>query len=208
VFEQLENELHSGCFADEQTPIQSGSSANTLIFMTAYGNGATPTAIWHEIAYNPAPTATLTDTTYSTNYAVVSGIPTWSRGTLQSSKILLTNVAQSGTTPVFQYFAYQTAPGTDPAGNQYMILPDGDAPIPGTSTTVAANPLAPGASLSTSQAASAAEVQISLVVGPAGHAHENTNLANVGQTVNDQIVFRFTPAANHVGNGATFGPCD
>jgi hypothetical protein len=164
--------------------------------------------VWHEIDYNAAPTSTLTDTTYSTNYSVVSGIPTWSRGTLQNSKTLLTNVAQSGTTPVFQYFAYQTAPGTDAAGNQYMILPDGTAPVPGTSTTVPANPLAPGASLSATQAASAAEVQISLVVGPSGHSYENTRLANVGQTVNDQIVFRFTPAANHVGGGATFNPCD
>jgi Tfp pilus assembly protein PilW len=207
VFEQIENELHSGCFADEQTPIQAGSNGNALIFMTAYGNGATPTAMWHEIDYNPSPTSTLTDTTYSTAYSVVGGIPTWSRGARQSSKILLTNVAQNATTPVFQYFAYQTAPGTDQSGNQYMILPDGTAPVPGTSTTVPANPLAPGSSLSTAQAASAAEVLISLMVGPTGHSNQSTTL-NVAQTVNDQIVFRFTPAANHVGGGATFNPCD
>jgi hypothetical protein len=72
---------------------------------------------------------------------------------------------------------------------------------------VPANPLAPGGSLSATQAASAAEVMISLIVGPAGASHENTNLANVGQTVNDSIVFRFTPSANHVGGGAVFQPC-
>lgn len=206
IFEQVENDLHSACFANEETPIQTGSSANALIFLTAYGNAATPTAVWHEIDYNPPPVATLTDTTYSTAYSIVSGVPTWSQGSKLSSKILLTNVAQTGSTPVFQYFAYQTAPGTDAAGNQYMILPDGTAPVPGTSTTVAANPLAPGGSLSSAQAASAAEVMITLTVGPAGGFNENTRLG-VGQTVSDAIVFRFTPSANHVGEGAVFEPC-
>ncbi len=46
------------------------------------------------------------------------------------------------------------------------------------------------------------------MVGPAGGFNENTNLANIGQTVSDAISFRFTPAANHVGDGATFKPCD
>jgi prepilin-type N-terminal cleavage/methylation domain-containing protein len=208
VFLRLENQLHSACFADLQTPIQTGSNPNALIFMTSYGNGATPTEVWHEINYTPAPVATLTDTTYSTVYSVVNGVATWSRGTQQgSTRTLLTNVAQTGTTPVFQYFAYQTAPGTDAAGNQYMILPDGTAPLPGTSTTVT-NPLAPGASLSATDASSAAEVLITLTVGPAGGSYENTRLANVGQTVSDSITFRFTPAANHVGDGAIFKPCD
>jgi prepilin-type N-terminal cleavage/methylation domain-containing protein len=207
VFEQIENNLHSACFADEETPIQVGSNANTLIFMSSYGNGATPTAIWHQITYNPAPAASLTDTTYSTSYSVVSGIPTWSRGTQLGTRTLLTNVAQTGSTPVFQYFAYQTAPATDAAGNQYEILPDCTATVPGTSTTVS-NPLAPGGSLTATQASSAAEVLISLTVGPAGHSNENTNLANVGQSVTDSIAFRFTPAANHEGDGATFSPCD
>jgi prepilin-type N-terminal cleavage/methylation domain-containing protein len=208
VFEGLENKLHSACFADGQYPIQAGSSPTALIFMTSYGNGATPTEVWHEIVYNPAPAATLTDTTYSTVYSVVNGVGTWSRGTQQgSTKTLLTNVTKTGSTPVFQYFAYQTAPGTDAAGNQYMILPDGTAPIPGTSTTVS-NPLAPGGSLTSAQASSAAEVLITLTVGPAGHNNENTNLANTGQSVTDSIAFRFTPAANHDGDGANFSPCD
>src|SRR6202012_1232856 len=157
-----------------------------------------------------APAATLTDTTYSVNYSVdANGNPVYSRGTQQgTTRTLLTNVAQAGTTPVFQYFAYQTAPGTDAAGNQYEILPDGTAPVPGTSTTVT-NPLAPGGSLSSTQASSAAEVLITLTVGPAGgFTNENTNLTKVGQSVTDSIAFRFTPAANHEGDGASFSPCD
>jgi len=109
--------------------------------------------------------------------------------------------------PVFQYFAYQTAPGTDAAGNQYMILPDGTAPVPWGTTTVF-NPLAPGTALSATQAATVAEVLISLNVGPAGHNFENTRLSNVGDSVSDAITFRFTPAANHVGAGVDFDPCN
>ncbi len=207
IFEGVENQLHSGCFADEETPIQVGSGPNALIFMNASGNSATPTAMWNEIDYNPAPTSTLTESTYTTTYSVVNGEPNWARGSLVSSKILLTNVTRNGTTPVFQYFAYQTAPGTDAGGNQYEVLPDGTSPIPGTSTTVY-NPLAPGTTLSSAQAATAAEVMINLTVGPAGRANENTNLANTGQSVSDIITFRFTPAANHDGPGTTFTPCD
>jgi prepilin-type N-terminal cleavage/methylation domain-containing protein len=209
VFEQLENELHSACFADEETPIQSGSNGNALIFLSAYGNGATPTDVWHEIDYSPAPVSTLTDHTYGVAYSVdANGNPVWSRGAAIGSQVLLTNVAASGTTPVFQYFAYQVAPGTDAAGNQYEILPDGTSPVPGTSTTVY-NPLDPGGSLSATDAQSASEVLITLTVGPSGDggASENTNLAHTGDTVSDSIVFRFTPAANHVGDGATFEPC-
>jgi prepilin-type N-terminal cleavage/methylation domain-containing protein len=209
VFEQLENELHSACFANEETPIQSGANANALIFLSAYGNAATPTDVWHEVDYAPAPASTLTDNTYQVSYSIdANGNPVWSRGAAIGSRTLLTNVAASGTTPVFQYFAYQTAPGTDSAGNQYEILPDGTSPVPGTTTTVY-NPLDPGGSLTATDAQNAAEVLITLTVGPSGGggANENTNLANTGDTVSDSIVFRFTPAANHVGDGASFQPC-
>jgi len=206
VFEAIENEVHSACFAGEETPVQAGSGPNALIFLSSTGNAATPTPVWHEIDYNPAPANTLVDTSYQTSSSEVSGSLVWTRGSLQGSRTLLTNVTAATSISPFQFFAYQLAPGTDAAGNTYMILPDGMAPIPGTSTTVY-NPLAPGASLSATQAASAAEVLITLVVGPTGHNLQNTNLANTGITVTDAVGFRLTPAANHVGNGATFSPC-
>lgn len=206
AFELMENELHSACFAGEEAPIQAGSGPNALVFLTSSGNAATPTQTWHEITYSAPPVGTLVDTTYQTSSSQVSGILVWSRGTKVSTRTVLTNVAAQTGTSVFQYFAYQQAPTTDAAGNNYMILPDGTAPVPGTSTTVY-NPLAPGASLSATQAGSAAEVLITLIVGPAGHSNENTNLTNTGDTVSDAVGFRLTPAANHVGNGATFTPC-
>jgi prepilin-type N-terminal cleavage/methylation domain-containing protein len=64
IYEQIENNLHSSCFADEETPIQVGSNANTLIFMSSSGNGATPTAVWHQVSYNAAPASTLIASTF------------------------------------------------------------------------------------------------------------------------------------------------
>src|SRR5690348_17450879 len=58
----------------------------SLIFMSSYGNGATPGEVWHEIDYNPPPTATLTDTTYSVNYSVdATGTPDRKSTRLNSS---------------------------------------------------------------------------------------------------------------------------
>jgi Tfp pilus assembly protein PilW len=206
AFGLIENEIHSGCFTGEETPIQSGSGPNRIVFLSASGNAATPMAVWHELAYSPPATGTLVDTTYQTSSSSSSGSLVWTRGTQVSSRTILTNVWAQGSTPVFRYFAYQQAPGTDAAGNAYMVLPDGMAPLPGTSTTVY-NPLAPGTTLTSAQAATVAEVEIALTVGPAGHSNENTNLQNVGDSVNDAIGLRLTPVANHTSPGASFAPC-
>ena len=55
AFTSIENELHSACFADEETPIQAGSNGTALIFLTSSGTSATPTETWHEIDYNARP---------------------------------------------------------------------------------------------------------------------------------------------------------
>ncbi|HUA50411.1 MAG TPA: prepilin-type N-terminal cleavage/methylation domain-containing protein [Solirubrobacteraceae bacterium] len=210
ALETLENELHSACFADNETPIQSGSSGTSLIFVSSVGNAATPTPTWHEIDFSGGD---LTDNSYAASEQEVNGTPTWARGSLENSRIVLTNVGQATNTstntqiPPFQYFAYQQAPGTDAAGNNYMILPDGTSPIPGTSTTVY-NPLITGSqTLSSTQAATAAEVLITMVVGPAGGNNENTNLNGVNDTVTDGVTLRLTPAANNTAYGGDFSPC-
>lgn len=211
AFEALENELHSACFADNETPIQSGSSGTSLIFVSSVGNAASPVATWHEIDFSGGK---LTDNSYAASEQETGGTPTWTRGSLESSRVVLTNVGQSTNTSTntaiapFQYFAYQVAPGTDAGGNNYEILPDGISPVPGTSTTVY-NPLVTGTqTLSSTQAASAAEVLITIVVGPAGQNNENTNLNNVNDTVTDAVTLRLTPAANNTSYGGDFSPCD
>jgi prepilin-type N-terminal cleavage/methylation domain-containing protein len=211
AFESIENELHSACFADNETPIQSGSSGTSLIFVTSTGNAATPTATWHEIDFSGG---NLTDNSYAATEQEVSSVPTWTRGSLESTHLVLTNVSEATNTstnsaiPPFQYFAYQQAPGTDAAGNNYEILPDGISPIPGTSTTVY-NPLVTGSqTLTSAQAATAAEVLITMVVGPSGSHSENTNLSGVNDTVTDAVTLRLTPAANNTAYGGDFSPCE
>lgn len=208
TFESIANELHSACLTDGITPIQTGSGDSSLSFASAYGNAASPTPVEHQLTFSSS-SGTLTDTTY----AVASGTaPNWTFSTTASSTTtLLTNVSQSGTTPVFQYFAYQEpmnggSPYTDGAGNAYEMLLDGTNAVPGTSTIPAADPLT--TPLSSTDASSAAEVIITLVVGAGGGTGENTNLATANQTVSNSIILRLTPVANHVASGNTFDPCD
>lgn len=203
----IENELHSACVAEGEAPIQPGSTSTSLQFLSYYGDAANPTPIWHNLVLSGG---TLTDTTYN---VTGSSSTSWTQGSQLASTVVLANVAQSGSTPPFQYFSYQQVPNgsggyyTDGAGNAYMMLLDGTSSVPGTSPAVtpAASPLA--TPLSTTDAANAAEVMITLRVGANGGTQENTNLSDTNLTVQDQIILRLTPASNHVETGGSFEPC-
>lgn len=213
ALEDLENELHSACVTDSIAPIQAGSDDTSLTFVSQYGstasdaNAASLTPVEHTISFDPV-AQTLTDTT-----AVATGGsgPDWTFGGPTTSRVLLTNVSQQGSEPVFQYFAYAEPtdssgnPYTDQAGNTYEMLVDGIDAVPGTSIIPPAQPLA--VPLSETDAQQAAEVLIRLRVGAAGGAHENSNLGDVNDSVTDQVVLRLTPPANHAGTGTVFQPC-
>jgi type II secretory pathway pseudopilin PulG len=211
---QIENELQSACLTSGVTPIQAGSTSGSLIFLSAYGNAVQPTPIEHDISFSSS-TGTLTDSLY----AVTGGTaPDWTfSSTPYTTNTLLTGVAQSGTTPVFQYFAYQEASNgsggyyTDGAGNPYMLVLDGTSSIPGTSPAVipAASPLSasPPSGLSAVNAQSAAEVLTTMRVAPSGDSLDNTALSDGPVTVTDSIVLRLTPPPNNADSGGTFGPC-
>jgi prepilin-type N-terminal cleavage/methylation domain-containing protein len=205
----VENELHSACVASGETPIQGGangtqvSDANDLVFLSQYGTSASPTPVEHKISYS-ATTRVLTDYSYTSTGGQA---PNWTFGsTASSTKILLTNVAQNGSTPIFQYFAYE--PYTDANGNTDMMLMDGSAPVPGTTSQPNPDSLPDSSGLSATNAAATAEVMINMVVGAAGHDHENTGILGTATPVTDSVVFRFTPVANQSGAGTTFGPCE
>jgi type II secretory pathway pseudopilin PulG len=210
----IDGELQSACLTSGVTPIQTGSTTSNLVFVSAYGSAAQLTPIEHQIGFSSA-SGNLTDSLYA-----VSGgsAPNWTfSSTPYSTTTLLTNVAQSGTTPVFQYFAYQKAPNgqggyySDGNGNPYMMLLDGTSSVPGTSPPVvpASSPLsaAPPSGLSSTNAQSAAEVLVTMKVGPGGGAWENTNSSDAPLTVTDSIVVRLTPPPNSSQGGATFLPC-
>ena len=211
--ETLENELHSACIASGETPIQAGSTGTSLEFVSQYGNAANVTPIERLWTYSGG---ALTETDYN-----VSGgtAPNWTFSTTPASppRTLIDNVLPQtvGATqvPIFQYFAYQEplnslgAPYTDPNGNPYMMLIDGTSAVPGTSIIPAAQPLV--SPLSVANAQLATEILMTMQVGPGGGTLEKT--ASPGDTtinINDSVVLRLTPPANHVGSGNTFLPCE
>jgi prepilin-type N-terminal cleavage/methylation domain-containing protein len=209
VLAGIENELHSACVASGETPVQGGadgtqaSDANDLVFFSQYGTSANPTPVEHKISYT-ASSGKLTDYSYTSTGGQA---PNWTFGsTPSSSKLLLTNVTPSGSIPVFQYFAYE--PYTDNNGNTDMMLLDGSGSVPGTTTLPNPDPLPDSSGLSAGNAAATAEVVINLVVGGAGHSHENTNILGTATPITDSVVFRFTPVANTSGATTTFGPCE
>ncbi|HLJ04031.1 MAG TPA: hypothetical protein VKT31_11365 [Solirubrobacteraceae bacterium] len=216
VTQKIEDELHSACVASGVTPVQASSDANNLIFVSLWGNfsssnpanAPSPTPVEHKIVYSSG-TGTLTDYTYA---ATGGTSPNWTFSSSASSTVILaTNVSASGSTPVFQYFDFsQPTNGgtayTDSAGNTYMMIQDGINYLPGsTSIKPAAAPLA--TPLSSANAALTSEVLVTLSAAPQSSSLVETGLSNVSSTVQDQIVLRLTPPANHAGNGATFVPC-
>jgi Tfp pilus assembly protein PilW len=216
----VEDELHSACLVNDVTPIQGGaqgsqdSNASNLVFVSQYGTSASPTPVEHKITYN-AINHTLTEYNYPVTGS--SSDPTkWmfaSTPTNTSGTLLLNNVGQivlpttplPTPVPVFKYFAYE--PYTDQNGNAAMMLMDGSAPVPGTSSLPNPDPLSTSGGLSQTDAANTAEIVVNLSVGAAGHGFENTNLASANDPVTDSIVLRFTPPPNAAGAGTTFGPC-
>ena len=142
-------------------PIQTASDASTLIFLSQYGAAASVTPVEHKVVFNAA-AKTLVDSTYP----VASGsAPNWVFSTTASStNTLLTNAAQSGSKPVFQYFAYE--PYTDVNGNAAMMLLDGSSPVPGTTALPNPDPLSVAPSgLSATDASNTAEVMINVPTG-------------------------------------------
>jgi prepilin-type N-terminal cleavage/methylation domain-containing protein len=212
AMEQVENELHSACVTDKVTPVQTGSTNSNLIFVSQYGTAAAVTPVEHQVTFNSA-AATLTDATYAETGVTQApdGSPVYTfANTPTTTRTLLKNVSQTGSTPIFQYFKYQTPmngsnPYKDASGNPYMMLLDGTSAVPGTSTIPTPSPLT--VPLSANDAASTAEVMISLTGGPQGGTGENTNLSDGSDPVADAAVMRLTPAANHSGGGAVFLPC-
>lgn len=201
----IENELHSACLG-ASAPIQAGSSADSLAFVSFYGTSASPTPVWHQLSFDPT-AGTLTDTSYN----VTGSAPNWVQGMLASPNLLLANVRRQATnTPVFQYYAYQQV-GTDAAGRTYWVIPDGTNLNPLTGTVVAPNALDSSSGLASTVAGTVVEVVINLSVG----ATSSTLNAPVTSTVNnapvtDAISLRLTTPPNALAakaGASGYGPC-
>jgi type II secretory pathway pseudopilin PulG len=215
AFGNIENELHSAC-VNGDPPIQGiaaagtvESDANNIVFLSYTGPAANPTPVWHKLSYS-ATAGTLTDSSYNAVYTSSTTGQDWTQGTLLSTNVLLSNLpTQSTTTPVFQYFAYQSV-GTDASGNVYYAIPDGTTVSPLTGATITAAPLSTSGGLSFANATSVVEVLINLLVGPSSSNLSNSSLTSVDDAVSDSISLRLTTPPDSAPSGSsssTYGPC-
>jgi prepilin-type N-terminal cleavage/methylation domain-containing protein len=106
TMERIEQELHSACYTNDAFPITAGT-ATSISFWSSYGSAATLTPIKHTISLDTS-TGDLTDTTYTTSGTA----PLWVAGTPTTTNTLLTDVAQSGSTPVFTYYELRSTGST------------------------------------------------------------------------------------------------
>ena len=67
----VENELHSACVGGS-APIQAGSDADSLQFLSFTGTSAAPTPVWHQLTFDPSE-HTLVDA----RYGVTGAGPSW-----------------------------------------------------------------------------------------------------------------------------------
>jgi prepilin-type N-terminal cleavage/methylation domain-containing protein len=200
----IENQLHSACVG-AAAPIQSGSTADSVDFVSFYGTSATPTPVWHQLTFDPA-AGTLTDT----SYAVTGSAPAFVQGAYQSTNTLLTNVTQAGNTPAFQYYAYAPV-DSDASGRTFWVIPDGTNQDPLTGTVVAPAALDTSKGLTSTVAGTVVEVVINLSVG-ATASSLNAPVTDTASNdpVTDAISLRLTTPPNEVAVGAKatgYGPC-
>jgi prepilin-type N-terminal cleavage/methylation domain-containing protein len=213
AMQRIETLLHSSCVGTPATPIEAGSNADSLKFVTATGSSPTLTPIEHTITFTPGGTGTngtLTDTTSS------------------GTTTLLANVGRNGAKAVFQYFSYGNpadAAGNlyvDSLGNPFLMILDGASTVPSgaringvpappdtfpanSSALPTSDPTTGG--LSIADARTAAEVLISFAAYPSRGKDVNASLSNIAAKVSDGVVLRLTPIANHAGGDVDTAPC-
>jgi type II secretory pathway pseudopilin PulG len=220
---KIEQELQSSCVGGFAAPIQEGSNGDSLIFISGSGSSATVVPVWNEITYTPNGTrGTLTHSQYATTGTASDPAPS----TLLRTDTLLGRVSPDGSTPIFEYFAYETpssgsTPYLDPSGNEYrMLLLDNQTELPSGATldgspaggTVPANsPLALTSPLDDQSVASdpnrAAAVFITLNVYPDRGSDVDPDAFGAAGVVTDLAVMRLTPVANHAGDSQNVSPC-
>ena len=215
-FSTIENELHSACVssgaANGFAPIQSGSTATSMSFVTYTGPSLNPTPTWHVLTLTSS--NTLTDTTETVTGSAGNWSPVASSAqttTLLSNVTAYTDPTTKTTTPVFQYFYY--ADNKAPDGGYWWVIPDGLSAYPN-GTVPTASPITP-LPLTSTTAGQTVEVLVTLNVGatPDGAAPSPASGTTDAQT--DSINLRLTTPPDETPAGTTpanaqsnYGPCE
>ncbi len=163
AMEKILLELHSSCVADNINPVQAESKGTEARFISEPGSAAAFTSVTeHRIALE---NGKLIDSSYPSTSGEGEK---WKFSTTPShSQVLLTNVSETGSTPIFQYFRYVN-------GNL--------------STTPQ---ITPTESLTSEHAEETAEITVTFTAAP------TTNEESGGRSVEltDTAVLRFDPAS-------------
>jgi Tfp pilus assembly protein PilW len=170
---KIVQQLDSSCVASKVTPVQAGSDATHLIFFSAYGPAVALSPNKNTITFSGG---ALTESTIPAD--ANTSPPLWAfTGTATTSGIL-TGVSQAVvsavTQPIFQYFAYSSG-------------------------VISSTPLA--VPLSTSDAQSVAEVDVSFAAAPSTPGGTQAD-----RSVNQysRVVLRLSPSS---GSATTNAPC-
>jgi hypothetical protein len=179
AMEKIMLELHSSCLVATIPPVQAGSEATSIQFISATGSNASfPTAYLHNIHLTKGE---LIDDSYANNNPETA--PPWTfpaLGKPNHSQNLLTKVSQSQigspavTVPVFQYFRYYTS--EDKGGTPGEI-----------DTTPLTTPL------STKDAQATAEVTVSFTANPLSGKAESDRSTDFS----DSAQLRFDPSSGN-----------
>jgi Tfp pilus assembly protein PilW len=185
---RIVDELHSACLSPGFKPIQAESSASELRFVNAYSSEAvipnakeaktTGTGTFeHQIVWSSS-AKTLTDYTYKSTSGEGSEAKfpaitsTHTNATPTSGALLASNVTQTGSTPIFQYYKYDeesTSSSSTPLGTLESQTP-------------------PTAGFSAKEAETAASVLISFRVAPSDNKVEHNQYIDVS----NQVTFAFS----------------
>jgi hypothetical protein len=169
VMERLMDELRSACLARGTVPIQSGSTANQLVFLHQTGSAVVPVPDKRMVTFT-SPNGPMTETSYAANPTTpnAQGVYTYPGfpNSPTTTRPLLANVSQANidgvTRSVFRYYAY----------------------VNGTLTEITALPL------SATDAARVVQVVVSFAVSPLKNPANDPNAA---VAISDTALLRFGP---------------
>ena len=187
------DDLHSSCISADFSPIQPGSSDDSITYIYASDNApgdaiaVTPTPTKRTISLNPS-TGVLNQTVYPYNTTENKPAPLWTFLPTGTTTQLATNISRATlgspatSPPIFSYYAYD----------------------PDTATVSAsALPAAPPNGLSAEDAATVVKVVVSFAVTPNNKLVTPDPGAKV--TLSDSALLRFSPASQTAGESLL--PC-